>query len=513
MAEPQLGVIAAGHELTAKVGADVLRAGGNAVDAALGSMLASFVCEPLLTGLGAGGYMLVVEPERPPVLLDFFVEAPGRGADPAALAELIPITVSFGDAIQVFNIGAASVGTYGTAAGICEASRRFGRIPMADLVQPAASLAREGVRVTVEQAYLFRILGDIVFSTPECAALFAPGGHLAQAGDTIRQPELGDALERLGSEGPDPLYSGDLAAAIVEWISARGGMLTAADLESYAVIDRKPIEVRYRGRQVLTNPPPSAGGILIGRALAWLDTDRQAPSVERLVGVMEQIQEERTPEFLSGLDDPEFVQRFLSERGGPEGPPQTTGPGREHGPLGSTTHIAVLDRDGWACSVTCSNGSCSGVVVPGTGVHLNNMLGEQDLNPLGFHRHPPGRRLPSMMAPTAVLRDGVAELVVGSAGSNRIRSAILQTIIRVIDDGLRAGDAVRAPRVHFEDGVVYAEPGADTATLEAAGRAIARFHERNLFFGGVQAAERDPTGSFWGGGDPRRGGAAITVEG
>ena len=105
--------------------------------------------------------------------------------------------------------------------------------------------------------------------------------------------------------------------------------------------------------------------------------------------------------------------------------------------------------------------------MPGTGVHLNNMLGEQDLNPLGFHRHPPGRRMPSMMSPTAVLRDGAPELVLGSAGSNRIRSAILQTIIRVIDDGLEAGEAVRAPRVHFEDGVVYAEPGIDTRRARA----------------------------------------------
>jgi gamma-glutamyltranspeptidase/glutathione hydrolase len=139
------------------------------------------------------------------------------------------------------------------------------------------------------------------------------------------------------------------------------------------------------------------------------------------------------------------------------------------------------------------------------------MLGEQDLNPLGFHRHPAGRRLPSMMAPTVVLRGGVPELALGSAGSNRIRSAILQTIIRVVDEGVRAGEAVQAPRVHFEDGVVYAEPGVDTAALEAAGRAIGRFRERNLFFGGVQAVERDEAGAFWGGGDPRRGGAAIVV--
>ena len=246
---------------------------------------------------------------------------------------------------------------------------------------------------------------------------------------------------------------------------------------------------------MLTNPPPSAGGILIAHALALLDRGPSPPVLEDVVAVMEQTQSVRTPEFLEGLDDPEFVERFLSGRS----------------PLGSTTHVAVLDRAGWACSVTCSNGSCSGVVVPGTGVHLNNMLGEQDLNPLGFHRHPPGRRMPSMMSPTAVLRQGMPELVLGSAGSNRIRSAILQTIIRVIDDGFEAGEAVRAPRVHFEDGVVYAEPGIDTVALERAGRAIARFRELNLFFGGAQAAVRDERGQFSGGGDPRRGGAAVVV--
>jgi gamma-glutamyltranspeptidase/glutathione hydrolase len=352
------------------------------------------------------------------------------------------------------------------------------------------------MRITAQQAYLFEILGDIVLSTPECAAVFAPDGHLPRVGDTVRQPELADALERLGTEGPSPFYTGDIACAIVDWVSERGGMLTAPDLEAYRVIDRRPIEVSYRERTVLTNPPPSAGGILIALALAWLEAETPPPNVEQLVEVMERIQAERTPEFLSGLDDPEFVERFL----------------RARSQLGSTTHISVLDREGGACAVTCSNGSCSGIVVPGTGVHLNNMLGEQDLNPLGFHRHPPGRRMPSMMAPTVVMRDGVAELVVGSAGSNRIRSAILQTIIRVVDEGRRAGEAVEAPRVHFEDGVVYAEPGIDTSTLERSGRAIARFRDRNLFFGGAQAVERDARGAFWGAGDPRRGGAAITVE-
>ncbi len=173
----------------------------------------------------------------------------------------------------------------------------------------------------------------------------------------------------------------------------------------------------------------------------------------------------------------------------------------------------MIDRDGRACSVTSSNGASSGVVVPGTGVHLNNMLGEQDLNPLGFHRHPPGRRLPSMMAPTAVLRDGRPELVLGSAGSNRIRSAILQTIVRVVDDGLRAAEAVRAPRVHYEEGVIYAEPGVDQAAIGSSPHGVAAFRDLNLFFGGVQAVERDRDGRFFGGGDPRRGGSAIVVAG
>ncbi len=459
-------------------------------------MLAACACEPLLTGLGAGGYMLVVAPGEQPVLLDFFVEAPGRGAGPARRAELVPISVSFGDAIQIFNIGAASVGSYGMPAGLAEASARFGRMPLSELVGPAVALARGGVELNAEQAYVAEILQDIVTATPECAALFAPEGRLLRAGDVMRQPELGDALERLGSDGAAPFYTGDIAAAIVDWTTSRGGMLGREDLACYRVVDRAPVRVRFRGREVLTNPPPSAGGILIAHALALLDADAGPPTVERLVEVMERTQAERTPEFLEGLDDPEFVQGYL----------------RRLGSLGSTTHIAVIDHDGWACSVTSSSGSCSGEVVPGTGVHLNNMLGEQDLNPLGFHQHPPGRRMPSMMAPTVVLRDGLPELVVGSAGSNRIRSAILQTIVRVIDEGLSAGEAVRASRVHFEDGVVYAEPGIDIGPLERAGRAIGRFRERNLFFGGVQAAERNRAGEFSGGGDPRRGGVGIVVQ-
>jgi gamma-glutamyltranspeptidase/glutathione hydrolase len=486
------GVIAAGHPLTAEAGARVLRDGGNAVDAAVAAMLTSFVAEPLLTGLGAGGYMLVAGAGEEPALLDFFVESPGRDRGPEPSQPLLPVAVDFGDAVQIFHVGAASCGVYGNPAGVCAAAERWGSLPLAELAAPAAALARDGVALTHEQAYVAEILADLLLSTPECAALWAPDGKLLGEGDVLCNPELGDALERLGADGAQPFYVGDIATTVADWISEHGGTLGPADLAAYRALVREPIRVAYRDRTVLTNPPPSAGGTLLAYALSLLDRAPAPPPLEEIVAAMEAAQAERTPEFLDGLLEEGFLARFLASR------------------LGSTTHISVLDADGRACSVTATNGEGSAMVVPGTGIHVNNMMGEQDLNPLGFHRHEPGRRMPSMMAPTAVLRDGTVELVLGSAGSNRIRSALLQTIVGVVDHGLSAAVAVQAPRVHFEDGIVYAEPGVDVGVLERAGWTIARFRALNLFFGGVQAVERKAD-RLSGGGDPRRGGVAVAV--
>jgi gamma-glutamyltranspeptidase / glutathione hydrolase len=491
MSRTRRGVVAAGHPLTAESGATVLRHGGNAVDAAIGAMLTSFVAEPLLTGLGAGGYMLVAGGGREPALLDFFVQAPTPPREGSG-AELEAIDVSFGDADQVFHVGPASCGVYGTPAGVCEAATRWGSIPLQDLAAPAAKLARGGVALNAQQAYIVRILADLLRSTPECAALWAPSGRLLEEGEVLRNPELGDALERLGSDGDEPFYRGDLAQLVCDWLAARGGMLTAADLARYSAIGRVPVRVSYRGREVLTNPPPSAGGTLIAYALALLDRGPAPPTLHGVVQAMAAAQSERTPEFVEGLAEEGFLERFLATR------------------LGATTHISVLDEDGCACSVTTTNGEGSGVVVPGTGIHLNNVMGEEDLNPLGFHRYPRGRRMPSMMAPSIVMRGGEVELVLGSAGSNRIRSALLQTIVAVVDHGLTAKEAVEAPRVHVENGVLYAEPGIDETALQSIAERIVRFRSPNLFFGGVQAVVRDD-GRMSGAGDPRRGGVAVVV--
>jgi gamma-glutamyltranspeptidase/glutathione hydrolase len=291
----------------------------------------------------------------------------------------------------------------------------------------------------------------------------------------LRDPELADALDRLGSEGAAPFYTGDIGRAVSDRVCAGGGVLTRADLEAYRVVRRDPMRVTYGGRRIFTNPPPSAGGDRLVRALAHLEATGHAPDAPGIAAALE-----------AGVrDSPAPVSR-----------------------PGSTTHISVLDAEGWACSVTCSNGTGSGVTVPGTGVHLNNMLGEHDL----VIPHGVGERLSSAMAPTVVRREGATELVLGSAGSSRIRSALLQVLVNVLDRGDSPQRAVDAPRIHVERGIAYAEPGIDVGALEGAGYPVTRFAAPNLFFGGCQAVRRDPaTGALDGGADARRCGAVVVV--
>ena len=518
------GVVAAGHPLTAQAGADVLRAGGNAVDAAVAAVLMSFVAESPLTGPGAGGFM-VVHARGESHVLDFFVAAPGLGLDGREPAELVPVDVRFSeDAVQRFNVGPASCGAYGTTLGLAETLERFGSVRLGDLTGAPARAAREGIEVVPMQAFLFEVLRPILTLTPECAAIYAPEGRLLAEGDTIRLPELGDLLDRLGAEGPAFLYSGDVAATVSDWVLERGGMLSRDDLGSYEPIEREPARVTYQRCEVITNPPPSSGGILIADALGILERLERPHDPYVIAEVIASTNRARDEEFLQGLATEGFLERFLAKKAldsvATEVRSRLGGSGQAPGsaggaPLGNTTHISVMDAEGGCASVTCSNGSCSGVVVPGTGMHLNNMLGEQDLNPLGFHQHPPGARVPSMMAPTVVLRDGQPEIAIGSAGSNRIRSAILQTVLGVLDRGLSAQEAVSAPRIHVEERQVDAEPGTDEPALERleqSGWTVRRWSEQNLYFGGVQAVARHPdTDLLTGGGDPRRGGVATVV--
>ncbi|MFN8161211.1 MAG: gamma-glutamyltransferase [Solirubrobacterales bacterium] len=510
------GVVAAGHPLTAEAGAQVLGEGGNAVDAAVAAMLASFAVESPLTGLGAGGFMIVHEAGRT-ALIDFFVEMPGREGTERG-EELVPVDVHFDEATtQVFNVGAASCGVPGTAAGVSHALAGYGTMPMAELIGPAVRLAREGAPLNRQQAYVLEILEPIYTRLPECRRIYAPGGRILREGETFRFEDLAGALEMLAAEGHEPFYRGEIGAAVADFVCERGGILSRSDMAAYGPIERTPVRARHRGCEVLTNPPPSSGGILIAFALELLER-LGSDSVQSVLSVMEAANRARAARFAEGLYEEGFAESFLAatnldreaERiASGQGPL----PGGPEDRLGSTTHLVVMDAEGGCASVTCSNGTGSGLVVPGTGIHVNNMLGEEDLNPLGFHRTPVGARMTSMMSPAVVMRDGEVVAGLGSAGSNRIRSAVLQTVLRLLGDGMGPAEAVAAPRVHFESGTLQAEPGIDPGTLdrvESAGVPVVRWRDRNLFFGGVQAVTRDPsTGRLEGGGDPRRGGAVA----
>jgi gamma-glutamyltranspeptidase/glutathione hydrolase len=500
--EAPVGVVAAGHRLSARAGAEALARGGGAVDAVCAAAFAAAVTESPLTGPGAGGFLMVRSPEGEVDLLDFFVAVPGLGPGGRRLdpGDLDHFTVPFGGADQVFHIGPASVAVPGMAIGLGEAMRRHGRLPVADVVAPAVRIAREGVVLTREAAYLHAILGDMLTASPEAAAVYAPGGRLLGEGDRIRNDDLAASLELIGREGAEAMRTGALAHAVVDHLRGHGGLVTHEDLAAYRVVDRVPLRVEYRGVTLLTNPPPSSGGALIALALREME---QSPSPGRddvaryraLVRAGAAANAVRDERFHADLGEEDVVERLWARR-----------------PTG-TTHASAVDADGGMASLSSSNGSGSGVMAPGTGILLNNMLGEEDLNPGGFGRTDPGERMTSMMAPSLLLRDGEPVMALGSAGSNRLRSAILQTVVNLVDAGMDVPAAVRYPRVHPEGDGVDVEGGVPeeaVAALVADGHRLRRWGETNLFFGGVSAAGVG-RGGLEGAGDPRRGGAATAV--
>jgi len=456
------GALAAGHPLTAEAGADVLRAGGNAVDACVAAAAVSWVCESPLTGPGGGGFLLVhTAQDARTRLLDFFVSVPERTASPG---DLVGVVVDYGDSQQTFYTGPMSVAVPGAALGVWEAHRRWGSMPWADLLAPAVRLAREGVVLNEIQAFLHRILDPLLRYSPEGDALYGPGRMLME-GERFAMPELADTLEEVAAEGAGCLYRGELAERIAAHVP-----LTLDDLARYEVVEREPLAVPYRGDELRTNPPPASGGRLLAVGLEALGDAEPTPvAVIRAMEAQDAARAEA---------------------------------------LGGTTHISAVDGNGDAASLSCSMGSSGGLVVPGTGLQLNNMLGETHL--VGALR--PGARLMSMMAPSFLLRDGRPRLVVGSAGSSRLAGAILQVVVNVGARGLGVEEAVEAPRLHFENGVAHCEDPAAADELEAAGYPVVRWRQHNLFFGGVSAVEIRDDGSLAGAGDPRRGGAAVVVE-
>lgn len=515
-------IIAAGHPQTAEAAAHAMRCGGNAFDGLLAGWLASCVTEPVLTSPGGGGFAMAAPACGRPRLYDFFAQTPVR-INPHG--HTFPVEADFGSTQQVFHLGAGSIATPGCVAGILQIHEELGIIPFAECAAPARQFSTEGIRITPHAATLMEVVNDLYRATAESRALFESSvnqGKCLCENEIFRNPDYGHLIDMLGSEGARWFYEGDIGRIVGDFCIANDGHLQRKDFESYRVHVRDPLTIRRNGGTAWLNPPPSMGGILVALGLLTSDpVDVSAyPHLDlaswmRWVQPLRMMSEVRTSQGIRRLmpDDLRAITRALEQFPAVAAAVDELFPhARGHMHSTGTTQLSIMDSEGNEVSMTTSNGSGSAIIPEGTGFMLNNMLGEEDLQPDGLHTWSPDRRLASMMCPTIVHLSNGSRMATGSGGSNRIRSTVLQVLRHVMDGGSSIEDAISAPRLHWEAGDLHAETAAAEALLSLTGRIpypVIPHSVPNLFFGGAHTVGVDRDGNLHGQGDFRRGGVAI----
>lgn len=502
---------AAGTFYAAQAAAEVYRAGGNAADAAVAAAAAVTVTEPLMSSIGSGGFALVRTPAGDTEIIDYYDCMPGKGLDPSAFGaggKPDNVLLKFGAGVYS-TAGAASCGVPGAIRGWELLLKRYGNLTLKETLAPAARLAREGFRLCKTSGMWFEVAAELLRFTEETRRNFYNGDRPYQEGEEVRFPELAETLDAIGEAGADLLYKGELARRISQYILGMGGIITERDLAEYEAIVRSPLTFRYRDRTIHTNGPPSAGGATLVQMLNVISAYDLAALPEKdyakiLSVAMKLALHDRASAYLEA-DESAAVAEHLTgdeyanvQRQRIFGPPQTT-------------HLSCADSEGFAVALTQSMGYGSGITIPGTGIPMGSTLGEPELNPKGFHALKPGQRLISSMSPT-MLTTGSGDLVVlGSPGASRIPTAILQTLINVLDFGMPLQSAVNAPRFHAEGGLFAYETGArkvDFGSFEE----VLVYDEPSMYFGGVNAVMRTPDGIFEAAADPRRSGGVAYVQ-
>lgn len=500
-----VGAVAAGHQAVARVGAEVLEAGGNAVDAAAAMVAAGCVCEGTLTSFGGGGFMIIGGGPLPdPVMLDFFVRQPGFEPRPR-LSPWEVHALELDGVVLRYGTGPASVAVPGTPRGLAHAVRRYGRLPLRDVLGPAARLAQEGVLLTRTQAGEQMANAALLGRDADGAATYFVDGAVRREGELFRQPLLAAAIEELAETDGESPYVGDLARRLVEWSDRRGGRISRTDLERFEVYERVPLSLRVDDVTMFVNPEPSMGGALaVGLLEAMLLSRRDSPggpdagsrrahrdiAVGRaLVDVLQRLDPPRTTPPMpgetvaawreEGQPSPELhdsMAEALHDRGA-SSVTHEAAPGVSRSP--NTTHVSAIDGDGLLAGATTTVGYGAGEFIPGSGIQLNNMLAEYDHTA----RRAPGSTVPSMMTP-AILASPRTMVQIGSAGSDRIPHAISQILERMWD-GATLEDAIDAPRFSFDGLAIHAEPGIDEVALERLERdhEVVRWPVRDAYFG------------------------------
>ncbi len=501
--------IAAGSQIAAEAGAAVAVRGGNAVDAALAAALVSMCTDLGVMAPGAGGFVTIWPPTDQPIVIDAYAEMPGRGLASERFGQSTQeVCFDYGGPISNI-VGHGTVATPGIFAGLGLASEQYGTLSWADVVTPAHRWAEQGFPLTGGAAEYLSHTHEAIFSWhPESyQALHHSDGSCLRAGEVVHIPGLARSLQQIAQEGTDAFYTRELGQRIVHEVQTHGGLLTAADMAAYQAIVRSPIRIRFGEWEVATNPSPALGGACVAALLLLHDSHPfqrwDTAAVQRVAAIQQALLDYRSHHLDGTLDNAPEVERLLSLAHQGEGHRFLKSP--------STIHISAVDADGLACSVSASAGYGSGVLVPGTGVWLNNSLGEIDLHPQGLKGFPPGTRLASNMAPTIARRDDGAVLAIGSPGASRITTAIAQALVNFVHVGMPLDDAIAHPRLHVE--VLEGQPSiaceAGLPLDDIQGLVKRYFPKQSMYFGGVQAALFSPQTGLLAAADPRRSGGVA----
>ncbi|HEV3473677.1 MAG TPA: gamma-glutamyltransferase [Actinomycetota bacterium] len=488
--------MASGNRLGAEAAAEVARAGGNAVDACLASAVMAWVAEPFFASVAGSGFIAVRTPDGTVEIIDGNNAMPiGTPAEPGQGSDRVFLDYSNG---MYTYVGAGAVGVPGVLAAVHTAWERHGRIEWPALFEAAIHAARDGFAFPKTSDYYLSVTYEAMWSRdPVATATFTRDGRLLREGETIVQSELADALSMIATKGPDAFYGGELGGEIIQVITERDGFMTLEDLRTYRAEIRNPIETEAFGWEIASNPPPAVGGAVLVHMLALLEGVDLTDPVQRMTAVVE-AQRAAMGYRRERYEDPEGIAAAFQDA------LQSL-----RGRSSETTHSSSADADGYVCSLTESNGYGAAVVV--RGILLNNSLGEEELNPLGVHRLPPGSRCHSNMTPTIARGPGIT-VGLGSPGADRIVSAIVQTLLRLAIDHESLQDAVAGPRAHLD-----ARPDGELLCfeLDLPGDQLPyttrHFAEIHMYFGGLQAASVNDDGTVEAVFDPRRSGGVALV--
>jgi gamma-glutamyltranspeptidase/glutathione hydrolase len=511
------GLVACGHPLTAQAAIQILEEGGNAFDAMIAAGLMTYVAEPSMTSAGGGGFMNVWTKEGQNILFDFFVQTPIHKR-PESELDFYAIEIDFGTTKQVFHVGLGGAATPSNLAGLFHVHKKLGSLPFTVIAAPAIAAARNGVVITEYAHYLMTLVAPAITSRDEGKKLFMHNGQLKGVGEKLYFPNFANTLEALAKDGsPREFYEGEIAQKIVKDCKEKGGYLTLDDLKNYKVIERKPLQVTYNDYMIATNPPPATGGSLIAFQLKLLEKlgleqygFGSGEHLHYLANAMRLTAASRAELLDQKLYEDTVLSEFLDENYLSKVRSQLP---KFDDLLGSTTHISVADAAGNVAAMTTSHGQGCGYVIPDTDIMLSNMLGEADLNPLGFHRWASNQRITSMMSPTLVFKNNQPIAAMGSGGANRIRSAITQVILNYVAFGLSPQDAVMQPRMHWDRNILDIEPNFLAENINKIylpneqKRTV--WEQQNMFFGGVHSLFVGANGQWLGVPDARRAGVSL----